>query len=120
MCSTADVSFLSPTLQPSSNALGLHFLKFLWSDCCGRSYSTNNGTDAATNTCSKQFCAFLSVSLATTNEKAQVAASNVEGHVDKPAALAKHSRDVNEVASRVHVWLVLEESRYDTIASGRL
>ena len=62
----------------------------------------------------------LPVSLASANEKAQVAASNVEGHVDKPAALAKSSRDVNEVASRVHVWLVLEESRYDTIASGRL
>ena len=59
----------------------------------------------------------------------QIAASNVEGHVDKPAALAKMSRDVSEVASSgsAHsaastdvLWLVLEESRYDAIASGRL
>ena len=53
----------------------------------------------------------------------------MEGHVDKPAALAKNSRDVSEVASSggAHsaassdkVWLLLEESRYDAIASGRL
>ena len=59
----------------------------------------------------------------------QVSASSVEGHVDKPAALAKMSRDVSEVASSgsAHsaastdvLWLVLEESRYDAIASGRL
>ena len=71
----------------------------------------------------------LPVSLATASHKAQIAASNVEGHVDKPAALAKMSRDVSEVASSgsAHsaastevLWLVLEESRYDAIASGRL
>ena len=71
----------------------------------------------------------LPVSLATASDKAQAAASNVEGHVDKPAALAKMSRDVSEVASSgsAHsaastdvLWLVLEESRYDAIASGRL
>jgi len=65
----------------------------------------------------------LPVSLATARDKAQAAASNVEGHVDKPAALAKNSRDVSEVASSgvAHpavssdnqqvLWLVLEESR---------
>ena len=71
----------------------------------------------------------LPVSFATASHKAQIAASNVEGHVDKPAALAKMSRDVSEVASSgsAHsaastevLWLVLEESRYDAIASGRL
>ena len=71
----------------------------------------------------------LPVSLATASHKAQIAASNVEGHVDKPVALAKMSRDVSEVASSgsAHsaastevLWLVLEESRYDAIASGRL
>ena len=71
----------------------------------------------------------LPVSLATASHKAQITASNVEGHVDKPAALAKMSRDVSEVASSgsAHsaastevLWLVLEESRYDAIASGRL
>ena len=59
----------------------------------------------------------------------QVSASSVDGHVDKPAALARMSRDVSEVASSgsAHsaastevLWLVLEESRYDAIASGRL
>ena len=59
----------------------------------------------------------------------QVSGSSVEGHVDKPAALARMSRDVSEVASSgsAHsaastdvLWLVLEESRYDAIASGRL
>ena len=71
----------------------------------------------------------LPVSFATASHKAQIAASNVEGHVDKPAALARMSRDVSEVASSgsAHsaastdvLWLVLEESRYDAIASGRL
>ena len=74
----------------------------------------------------------LPVSTATASDKAQAAARNVEGHVDKPAALAKNSRDASEVASSggAHsaassdnqqiLWLVLEESRYDAIASGRL
>ena len=71
----------------------------------------------------------LPVSLATASDKAQVAASNAEGHADTPAALAKNSRDVSEVvssgsahsaASSEVLWLVLEESRYDAIASGRL
>jgi len=36
---------------------------------------------------------------ATASGKAQAAASNVEGHVDKPFPLAKRSRDASEVAS---------------------
>ena len=77
----------------------------------------------------KQAVLRLPVSFATASHKAQIAASNVEGHDDKPAALAKMSRDVSEVASSGSarsaastevLWLVLEESRYDAIASGRL
>jgi len=72
------------------------------------------------------------VSLATASGKGQAAASNVEGHVDKPSAIAKSVGDVSEVASSggAHsaassnnqqvLWSVLQESRYDAIASGRL
>ena len=109
MCSTADMSSLSPVLQLSSNVLGLHFLKLLWSDCCGQLSSTHNGTAASTNT-----------------------SSNAEGHIDKQSAIAKSVGDVSEVASSggAHsaassdnqqvLWLVLQESRYDAIASGLL
>ena len=69
---------------------------------------------------------------ATASGKAQAAASNVEGHVDKPFPLAKRSHDASEVASgggahpaassdnEQALWLLLEESQYDAIASGRL
>ena len=39
--------------------VGLHFLKLLWSDCCGQLSSTHNGAPASTNTCSKRLCTFL-------------------------------------------------------------
>ena len=74
----------------------------------------------------------LPVSLAIASGKAQVAASNAEGHGDKQSAIAKSAGDVSEVASSggAHspassdnqqvLCLVLQESRYDAIASGRL
>ena len=83
----------------------------------------------------------LPVSLATASGKAQAAASNAEGHVASKAqaaatkcgsTIAMSVGDVSEVASsggahsaassdnRKVLWLVLQESRYDAIASGRL
>jgi hypothetical protein len=74
----------------------------------------------------------LPVSLAIASGKAQAAASNAEGNVDKQSTIASSVGDVSEVASSggAHsaassdnqqvLWLVLQESRYDAIASGRL
>lgn len=74
----------------------------------------------------------LPVSLAIASGKTQVSASNADGHVDEQSAIAKRVGDVSEVASSggAHsaassdneqvLWLVLQESRYDAIARGRL
>ena len=132
MCSTAGFSFLCPVLQLSLNVLVLHILNLLPSDCCGLLSSTHNGTPASTNTCSRRFCTFLYRLPLRVAGKAQAAASNAEGHIGKQSAIAKSVGDVSEVASSggAHsaassdnqqvLWLVLQESRYDAIASGRL
>lgn len=74
----------------------------------------------------------IPVSLAIASGKTQVSASNADGHVDEQSAIAMRVGDVSEVASSggAHsaassdneqvLWLVLQESRYDAIASGRL
>ena len=74
----------------------------------------------------------LPVSLAMASGKTQVSASNADGHVDEQSAIAKRVGDVSEVArsggahsaassdNQQVLWLVLQESRYDAITSGRL
>ena len=68
----------------------------------------------------------LPVSLATASDKALVAASNVDGHATRAVTMEESFEEVLEVIpidkSRYDAiwWLVLEESRFDAIASGRL
>ena len=99
MCSIADVSFLSPVLQLSSKVLGLvGLLPPVVIDAQWHSRLHEYMQQAILR---------LPVSLAIASGKAQVASSG--------GAHSAASSDNEQV-----LWLVLQESRYDAIASGRL
>ena len=60
----------------------------------------------------------LPVSLAIASGKAQAAASNAEGHIDKQSAIAKSVGDVSEVASSGGPHSAAPSNRVDEVESS--